>query len=84
MITLIYNIIQENEEVVVYAILEDVVLTQNQTLYDPPEYGPGLCRAIFSLNDGEYLPKDENELIDYLENLDLCWKLEDNDEYCPE
>lgn len=73
-----------NEEGVVYvsAVVEDMVLTYPQTLYDPPEYGPALCEAEFSVDESEIVPDNEQELIDYLENLDLEWVLIDNsDDY---
>jgi hypothetical protein len=36
-----------NGDIVVEAILEDAgPLSSPQTLYDPPEYAPGLCRTI--------------------------------------
>lgn len=82
MISLIYDLIQDGDEVTVYAVIEDIVLTHNQTYYDPPEYGPGLCRASFTLSEDDKLPEDESELIQFIENLDLNWELEDNsDDY---
>lgn len=33
------------------AVVDDVVLTHQQTLYDPPEYGPGLCEGYLYLDD---------------------------------
>ena len=82
MISLIYNVTQHENEVSVSAIIEDAVLTMGQTLYDPPEYGPALCNASFTLDDGEELPIDDDEMIKFIEGLDLEWEIEDNtDEY---
>jgi len=71
----------EDKTVYVSAIVEDAVETYGQTLYDPPEYGPALCEACFTLEEDDVLPDNENELIQYLEELDLTWDLVDNSDY---
>lgn len=75
MISLIYQIQQNSDEVYVQAVVEDMVQTHAQTYYDPPEYGPALCEATFCLDEDEVLPSDEDSIIDYLESLDLEWKV---------
>lgn len=70
--------LHDDGNVYVSAIVEDVVQTYSQTLYDPPEYGPALCEACFTLEEDEYLPDNEHELLQFLENLDLEWELVDN------
>ncbi len=67
--------------VTVTAIIEDSILAHEQTLYDPPEFGPGLCEASFELDEEEMLPDNEYDLIQYLEKLDLDWILIDSDVY---
>lgn len=67
--------------VTVTAIIEDSILVHEQTLYDPPEFGPGLCEASFELDEEEMLPDNEYDLIQYLEKLDLDWILIDSDVY---
>ena len=67
--------------VTVNAIIEDSILVYEQTLYDPPEFGPGLCEASFELDEDETLPDNEYELIQYLEKLDLDWFLIDTSVY---
>lgn len=68
--------------VYVSAVVDETVLTYAQTLYDPPEYGPALCEASFTLEDDEVLPEDENDLLQFIERLDLEWNLVDNsDDY---
>ena len=72
----------ENGQIYVTAVIEDVVETYAQTLYDPAEYGPGLCEAAFTLEEDQSLPDDETELLQFIEELDLTWELMDNsDEY---
>lgn len=72
---------QKDRSVYVTAVVEDAILTYPETHYDPPEYGPALCEASFSLDDDECLPDNENELIQFLENLDLDWQIVDNSDY---
>ena len=67
--------------VTVTAIIEDSILVYEQTLYDPPEFGPGLCEASFELDEEEMLPDNEYELIQYLDRLDLDWILIDTSVY---
>jgi len=67
--------------VTVTAIVEDSILAHDQTLYDPPEFGPGLCEASFELDEEEMLPDNEYELIQYLDRLDLDWILIDTSVY---
>ena len=77
----IESIYCENETVYVTAVLDDIVEVP-ATYYDPPEYGPALCEASFSLYENDTIPEDEDELIKMLGNYDLEWNLVDNsDDY---
>jgi len=40
-----------------------------------------LCEASFELEENEILPKDEDDLIDYLESLNLDWEVIPEDDY---
>jgi hypothetical protein len=71
----------DDGSIYVAAVVEDAVQTHAQTLYDPPEYGPALCEACFTLEEDEILPDNEHELIQFLEDLDLNWELIDNSDY---
>lgn len=79
-ISSIESIYCENEIVYVTAIVEDIVEIA-ATYYDPPEYGPGLCEASFCLSEDDVLPEDEDELIEFVNKLDLEWNLIDNNDY---
>jgi hypothetical protein len=81
MITLIYNVDKKENYVTVRAVVEDVVQTYSATLYDPPEYGPALCEASFELEENEIIPRDEDQLIEYLESLNLDWEVVPEDDY---
>ncbi len=75
MISLIYQIEQTENEIYVKAVIEDMVQVYAQTYYEPAEYGPALCEASFTIDEDEVLPDNEDEIIEYLENLDLDWKI---------
>lgn len=75
MISLIYDIHKKDNEVFVKAIVEDAVLVYPATNLDPEEYGPALCEATFELEENEILPSDDDQLIDYLEKLNLDWEV---------
>jgi hypothetical protein len=81
MITLIYSVDKNEDYVTVEAVVEDSVLVYPATSMDPPEYGPALCKASFYLDEGELLPKDDDQLIEYLESLNLDWEVIPKDEY---
>jgi hypothetical protein len=68
--------IEENKDLIsVIALVEDAFLAYPQTYFDPPEYGPALCQTSFYLDEDENLPQDENNLIKYLNELNLDWQL---------
>jgi hypothetical protein len=77
----IQDISVENNAVNVTAVVEDAVVVFKATYDDPEELEPGLCYATFSLDENETLPKDENELLDFIDSLDLKWDLIDNSDY---
>lgn len=81
MITLIYDVCRDGDNVTVKAVVEDSVLTYPATDLDPPEYGPALCEASFELEENEILPGDEDQLIDYLERLNLDWEVIPEENY---
>ena len=75
MILSIDEIKQEDDLVSVRAVVEDAIQTYSQTYYDPPEYGPALCESSFYLDEEEILPKDEEQLLNYLNSLDIFWEV---------
>jgi hypothetical protein len=75
MILSIDEIKQEDDLVSVRAVVEDAVQTYSQTYYDPPEYGPALCETSFYLDEDEILLKDEEQLLNYLNSLDIFWEV---------
>lgn len=71
----------EDGSIYVAAIIDDAVQTHAQTYFEPAEYGPALCEAVFTLEEDEILPTTEHELSQFLEDLDLSWELVDTSDY---
>jgi hypothetical protein len=67
MIISIESITKKEDYFIVEAIIEDGVMVSPATLYDPPEYGPALCRASISCLE------EEEITVDVLESIDIEW-----------
>jgi hypothetical protein len=63
-----------NDAVTVTAVVDDARVVFRATYNDPEELGPGLCSASFFLGE-DVLPKDEDDLLSYIDSLDLEWQL---------
>lgn len=46
----------------VVAVVDEMVLVHQQTLLDPPEWGPALCRGSFYLSDEDLIPATDAQL----------------------
>ena len=58
-----------------------MVIVIPQTYNYPAEYGPALCEASFELSEDEMLPDNEYEIIQFIEKLNLDWKIIDTSDY---
>ena len=65
----------------VNAIVEDMVVVTPQSYNYPAEYGSALCEASFELDEDETLTDNEEDLIQYLESLNLDWTIIDTSDY---
>jgi hypothetical protein len=65
----------KDDRVSVVAVVEDTKLRCYATHLDPAEWEPGLCESSFYLYEDEQLPTDEEELLKYVNNLNLDWEL---------
>ena len=78
----IESIFQDEFGVVnVNAIVEDMVVVIPQTHNYPAEYGSALCEASFELEENETLPDNEDDLVQFLESLNLDWSIIDTSDY---
>ena len=73
-----------NDYCTVTALVEDACLVYQPTgeaaLYDPSEYGPGICEATFELDSDQWILVESNRLCMYLDSLDLDWRLVEVDD----
>lgn len=76
----IESLYQEGDEVYVSAVVDDITLVYPQTYNDPAEYGSALCESSFYIGE-DTLPEDDEELIKYLNSLNLEWDLVDVSDY---
>lgn len=68
---------KESGQVTVTAVIEDIVLTREQTWDDPAEYGPATCVTSFFLEDVDFSLDDEESLEEYLEYAE--WEVEEDE-----
>ena len=59
---------------IVVALIDDFNLVYQQTYQQPPEYGPGIAEAQFTLDDDEVIPQDPTELELFFDGLNLQWE----------
>jgi hypothetical protein len=72
------NILYSDNAVIIQAVIEDSVLTYAESRQDPAEYGPALCETTISTDTYDDLPlESEDQLIEYIQNLSLDWKVVD-------
>jgi hypothetical protein len=65
----------EKDKVTVTAVIEDAKLRYSATYFEPEEWEPALCSSTFYLDENEQLPLDEQELLDYVNDLNLDWEI---------
>ena len=70
---------EDYKQFYVKAIVEDMALEYMGDYWNPPEYGPAVCEANFILEKEELLPHDPNNLIEFIEALELDWAIVQDD-----
>lgn len=58
----IHEIQFDGDNLLVTALVDDAVLVRGQTLLDPPEWGPALCRGSMLLDSETLIPSTDSEL----------------------
>lgn len=74
-------LVTSDDYATVYAVVDDIKVRWVATYYDPEEREPALCKASFLLGDDETLPSDENELLNYVNDLQLDWTILPSENY---
>lgn len=58
----IHEIQFDGDHLLVTALVDDAVLVRGQTLLDPPEWGPALCRGSMLMDSETLIPSTDSEL----------------------
>jgi len=64
----------------VTAFVDEMVLVRKQTLLDPPEWGPALCRGSFYLSDEDLVPATDALLRKLISDRVDDWAPVDEDD----
>ena len=75
----ILEVSKKDNNITIDAVVDEMVVCRNQTLYDPAEYAPVVCRTQIELEEDEIFPENKEEQIKYLQNLDPEWEVQDSD-----
>ena len=62
---------------VVDAVVDDAVVVHTQSLIDPAEWGPALCRGSFDLHEEDLIPASDDGLRKLLSERINDWVLLD-------
>ena len=66
--------VQHNQDgYTIFAMVDDMQLLYEQTMHEPAEYCPALCKAYLLGDDEGDLPTGDNELLTYINDCDLSW-----------
>ena len=57
----------------IFAMVDEMQLLYEQTMHEPAEYCPALCKAYLLADDEVDLPIGDNELLAYINDCDLSW-----------
>lgn len=57
----------------IFAMVDDMQILHHQTMWEPAEYCPALCKAYLLADDEGDLPIGDNELLAYINDCDLSW-----------
>jgi len=52
----------EGDHLIVDAVVSDMVVVRPETRFDPPEWGPALCRGSMYFSGEELIPATDGEL----------------------
>lgn len=78
------NYIQDQDVILVHAIVEDAVCTRHQTMEDPPEYGPAECCSLVwpneidetcKINFSRLSGSDLKSLIENNSSINFNWEV---------
>lgn len=59
------------------AVVDDIVVVCPPSRFDPPEYGPALCRGSFYISDDTVIPVDERDRCAFVSSAVNYWTVLD-------
>ena len=65
----------DGDRLVVEALVDDVVLTRQQSELDPPEWGPAVCRGSFLFCDEDTVPATDKEMVRLIAERIDTWEV---------
>jgi len=78
----IYDVSFSHDDIcTVEAVIEDAVVVQQQTLEDPEEYGPALCRGAFYVCEEDVSPATDEGLRRMLAERIDNWEVVDSSDW---
>ena len=57
----------------IFAMVDDMQILHHQTMWEPAEYCPALCKAYLLADDEADLPVEGDQLLAYINDCDLSW-----------
>jgi len=69
----IVKVLPDRDGHTIFAIIDDMQLLYEQTMHEPAEYCPALCKASLLADDEADLPAGDDELLAYINDCNLNW-----------
>ena len=69
----IIKVQRDHDGYTIFAMVDDMQILHHQTMWEPAEYCPALCKAYLLADDEVDLPTGENELLEFIDDCDLNW-----------
>ena len=57
----------------IFAMVDDMQILHHQTMWEPAEYCPALCKAYLLADDEADLPTGDDELLVHINDCNLNW-----------
>ena len=69
----IVKVLPDRDGHTIFAMVDDMQLLYEQTMYEPAEYCPALCKASLLADDEADLPTGDDELLAHINDCNLNW-----------
>ena len=69
----IIKVQRDHDGYTIFAMVDDMQLLYEQTMHEPAEYCPALCKAYLLADDEAHLPVGDSELLEFINDCDLNW-----------